>query len=71
MFDSMRANDGAVDSKGRFWVGYMNDPLVKEPVDEGTIGLLRARISHEMLTQRQAFSSDWIQICLYTEYLKA
>ena len=58
MFDSMRANDGAVDSKGRFWVGYMNDPLVKEPVDEGTIGLLRARISHEVLTQRQAFSSD-------------
>jgi sugar lactone lactonase YvrE len=24
----MRANDGAVDSQGRFWVGAMNDPAV-------------------------------------------
>jgi sugar lactone lactonase YvrE len=67
----MRANDGAVDSKGRFWVGYMNDPLFKEPVDEGTTGLLRARTRHEMLTRRQAFFSDSTQICLYTEYLRA
>lgn len=22
----MRANDGAIDSQGRFWVGAMNDP---------------------------------------------
>lgn len=34
--DRMRGNDGAVDSRGRFWVGFMNDPMVKEPVDEGT-----------------------------------
>jgi sugar lactone lactonase YvrE len=33
----MRSNDGAVDSEGRFWVGTMNDPLVKEPSDEGVL----------------------------------
>lgn len=33
--DRMRGNDGAVDSQGRFWVGYMNDPLVAEVIDEG------------------------------------
>jgi sugar lactone lactonase YvrE len=32
----MRGNDGAVDSKGRFWVGFMNDPLVAEVTEEGT-----------------------------------
>lgn len=37
---TMRANDGAVDSKGRLWVRYMNDPLVKEPVDEGILSQL-------------------------------
>lgn len=34
--DRMRGNDGSVDSQGRFWVGFMNDPMVKEPTDEGT-----------------------------------
>lgn len=33
----MRFNDGAVDSSGRFWVGAMNDPKVKEPTDEGVL----------------------------------
>lgn len=33
--ERMRANDGAVDSKGRYWVGFMNDPMVAEVVDEG------------------------------------
>lgn len=33
--DRMRGNDGAVDSQGRYWVGFMNDPLVAEVVDEG------------------------------------
>jgi sugar lactone lactonase YvrE len=33
--DRMRGNDGAVDSQGRFWVGFMNDPLVAEIKDEG------------------------------------
>ena len=27
-YHNMRANDGAVDSRGRFWVGVLNDPLV-------------------------------------------
>jgi len=47
---TMRANDGAVDSKGRFWVGYMNDPLVKEPVDEGVLFRLDPDLSlHRIL----------------------
>jgi len=33
----MRLNDGAVDSEGRFWAGAMNDPLVKEPTNEGVL----------------------------------
>jgi sugar lactone lactonase YvrE len=34
----MRANDGAVDSKGRYWVGFMNDPLEVDKVGpEGRI----------------------------------
>ncbi|KAF2000642.1 SGL-domain-containing protein [Amniculicola lignicola CBS 123094] len=33
----MRGNDGAVDSHGRYWVGYMNDPLVAEVIDEGAV----------------------------------
>ncbi|KAF2729152.1 hypothetical protein EJ04DRAFT_447873 [Polyplosphaeria fusca] len=35
--DRMRGNDGAVDSHGRFWVGFMNDPLVAEIKDEGAV----------------------------------
>ncbi|KAF2264408.1 SGL-domain-containing protein [Lojkania enalia] len=35
--DRMRSNDGAVDSQGRFWVGFMDDPLVAEVVDEGAV----------------------------------
>lgn len=31
----MRSNDGAVDVEGRYFVGTMNDPLVKEPGPEG------------------------------------
>ena len=33
----MRSNDGAADSKGRYWVGTMNDPLLKEPEDPGVV----------------------------------
>lgn len=33
--DRMRANDGGVDSQGRFWAGFMNDPLVTEVTEEG------------------------------------
>lgn len=32
---SFRGNDGAVDARGRFFVGTMNDPLVKSPEPEG------------------------------------
>jgi sugar lactone lactonase YvrE len=34
---SMRANDGAVDSSGRFWIEIFTDPTVKEPGEEGKL----------------------------------
>ncbi|KAF2088985.1 hypothetical protein K490DRAFT_38430, partial [Saccharata proteae CBS 121410] len=34
---TLRGNDGAVDTQGRYWVGTMNDPLVKAPEPEGTL----------------------------------
>src|SRR5271163_1727615 len=33
----MRANDGAADSGGRFWVGTMADVRIKVPADEGVL----------------------------------
>ena len=30
-----RGNDGAVDARGRYWVGTMRDPLVNDPTDDG------------------------------------
>jgi len=34
----LRANDGAVDSKGRYWVTTMNDPkVVSDPKPEGQL----------------------------------
>lgn len=36
-FHRMRCNDGAVDRKGRYWVGTMNDPKVQAPTDEGVL----------------------------------
>jgi sugar lactone lactonase YvrE len=27
----MRANDGGVDARGRYWIGVMNDPLIEPP----------------------------------------
>lgn len=38
----MRSNDGAVDVEGRFYVGTMNDPLVKEPSAEGKFSSIPA-----------------------------
>lgn len=35
--DRLRSNDGAVDAKGRFWVGTMNDFHIGEPQAEGTM----------------------------------
>ena len=34
---SMRANDGAVDSSGRFWVEIFTDPTIKDPGEEGKL----------------------------------
>jgi sugar lactone lactonase YvrE len=34
---TMRGNDGAVDSHGRFWVGTMRDPKVNPPTDVGKV----------------------------------
>lgn len=33
--DRMRGNDGAVDLQGRFWVGFMLDPVVTDMNSEG------------------------------------
>jgi len=33
----MRFNDGAVDTRGRFWAGAMNDPTVTSPTAEGVV----------------------------------
>ena len=33
----MRLNDGAVDSRGRYWAGAMNDPEVADLSDEGVL----------------------------------
>ncbi|KAF7561295.1 hypothetical protein G7046_g2849 [Stylonectria norvegica] len=35
--DRMRANDGAVDSKGRFWVNFLCDPEVTSSAPEGVL----------------------------------
>ncbi|KAK2761339.1 hypothetical protein FQN54_001861 [Arachnomyces sp. PD_36] len=35
--ERMRFNDGAVDSRGRFWAGAMNDPKFAEVIDEGAM----------------------------------
>ena len=34
---SMRANDGAVDSSGRFWCEVFTDPTIKDPGEEGKL----------------------------------
>ncbi|BDD64003.1 hypothetical protein MAP00_008853 [Monascus purpureus] len=50
--DLMRSNDGAVDSHGRFWVGAMNDPKVKKPIQEGVLFRLDPDLKlHRMLEQ--------------------
>ena len=33
--EKFRGNDGAVDSQGRFWAGFMFDPLVEEMRSDG------------------------------------
>ncbi|OQO08662.1 hypothetical protein B0A48_06532 [Cryoendolithus antarcticus] len=41
----MRANDGAIDKKGRYWVGTMNDPTLVDITDEGVLFRLDADLS--------------------------
>lgn len=51
---SMRANDGAVDSSGRFWVEIFTDPTIKNPGDEGKLFRLepdgKLRVMYENVT---------------------
>ncbi|GES62427.1 calcium homeostasis protein Regucalcin [Aspergillus terreus] len=48
----MRFNDGAVDSRGRFWAGSMNDPKVKSPSPEGALYRLDPDLTlHRMVEQ--------------------
>lgn len=51
---SMRANDGAVDSSGRFWVEIFTDPTIKDPGEEGKLFRLDSdgtlRTMHEKVT---------------------
>ena len=48
----MRFNDGAVDKKGRYWAGAMNDPLVTNPTDEGVVFRLDTDMTlHRMIEQ--------------------
>lgn len=47
----MRFNDGAVDSKGRFWAGAMNDPKIQSPGPEGILFRLDPDLTlHRMLS---------------------
>lgn len=43
--DKYRGNDGAVDSAGRFWVGFMFDPLVADWSSDGAVFRLDADLS--------------------------
>ena len=43
--EKFRGNDGAVDSQGRFWAGYMFDPLVEEMRSDGRLQLCSQRIA--------------------------
>ena len=43
-------NDGAVDSRGRYWAGTMNDPKVQDPSNEGVLFRLDPDMSlHRMI----------------------
>lgn len=44
----MRANDGGIDSKGRYYLGVMSDPPLQTPGPEGTIRKLGHYTRYEM-----------------------
>ena len=51
----MRFNDGAVDSRGRFWAGAMNDPKIAEVIDEGAMFRLDPDLKlHRVLKKRKS-----------------
>lgn len=43
--ENFRGNDGAVDSQGRFWSGWMFDPMVSEFSNEGAVFRLNPDMS--------------------------
>jgi len=43
--EKFRGNDGAVDSQGRFWAGFMFDPLVEEMRSDGAVFRLNPDMS--------------------------
>lgn len=49
--EKFRGNDGAVDSQGRFWAGFMFDPLVEEMRSDGTYSLSHVYIPLLMCLQ--------------------
>ena len=48
--EKFRGNDGAVDSQGRFWSGFMFDPLVEEMRSDGEFTFLPGTHTHVSLT---------------------
>jgi len=46
---TMRANDGGVDGRGRYWLGTMNDPPVKQP---GPVGALYFACVRQLLLHK-------------------
>jgi len=57
----MKANDGAVDSSGRFWVGTMEDVRIKEPADEGVLFRLDPDGSVHQIARKTDYSK-WNQL---------
>lgn len=60
----MRANDGAVDSEGRFWVGIVNDPLVAKPAPVGMF-VPRQSLKIYRSCRSQGCLSGWTQMAVF------
>lgn len=62
----MRANDGEVDSEGRFWVNTMCDPEVTSSAPDGTNRLVHhALLRPFLLPCAQSLQADFAQVfCL-------
>ena len=51
----MRANDGGIDCRGRYWIGVMNDPPLKAPGPEDKLKMnttysLKIRLSEATIS---------------------